>query len=394
MRNPLRASSYALGAALGGAGAMYFFDPAEGARRRSYLGHRMVHIGHTATDFSAKARRDFAYRARGMGSRIGRIFESDDVPDTVVIERVRAELGRSTSHPHAITVRAEDGNITLSGPILAQEAKSLLSCVRRVRGVRGISNALDVHETSEEVPSLQGGQQRLRRPEIAQDNWTPSLRVLVGLTGAALGVVGRGRKGALGALVVACGAGLFVRAATNLPARRLIGIGAGPRAIDLHKTIVVAAPIDEVFAVFANFEQFPRFMEHVREITITGEGRSRWTVAGPAGAPIAFDVEINQLSPSRVLSWRTMPESVIEHTGTVQFEEQPDGATRLDVRMSYNPMAGAMGHAVAKLFRVDPKHALDADLVRFKSLLEEGKTRAHHQPVTREDILDRSRDIG
>jgi hypothetical protein len=56
--------------------------------------------------------------------------------------------------------------------------------------------------------------------------------------------------------------------------------------------------------------------------------------------------------------------------------------------MSYNPVAGALGHAIATLFRVDPKRTLDEDLVRLKSLLEEGKTRAHHEPVAREEVLE------
>jgi hypothetical protein len=44
--------------------------------------------------------------------------------------------------------------------------------------------------------------------------------------------------------------------------------------------------------------------------------------------------------------------------------------------MSYNPIAGAIGHAVASLFGADPKQAMDEDLVRMKSLLETGKASA------------------
>ena len=42
--------------------------------------------------------------------------------------------------------------------------------------------------------------------------------------------------------------------------------------------------------------------------------------------------------------------------------------------MSYVPPAGALGHAVATLFGVDPRQAMHDDLVRLKSLLEEGET--------------------
>jgi hypothetical protein len=41
--------------------------------------------------------------------------------------------------------------------------------------------------------------------------------------------------------------------------------------------------------------------------------------------------------------------------------------------MAYNPPAGAIGHGVAKLFGVDPKHELDADLLRLKTYLESGR---------------------
>jgi uncharacterized membrane protein len=38
--------------------------------------------------------------------------------------------------------------------------------------------------------------------------------------------------------------------------------------------------------------------------------------------------------------------------------------------LSYNPVAGAVGHAVAALFRADPKHKLHGDLQRLKTLVE------------------------
>jgi uncharacterized membrane protein len=43
------------------------------------------------------------------------------------------------------------------------------------------------------------------------------------------------------------------------------------------------------------------------------------------------------------------------------------------VELSYNPVAGAVGHAIAKLFGADPKHKLDHDLQRLKSYIESGQ---------------------
>jgi uncharacterized membrane protein len=76
----------------------------------------------------------------------------------------------------------------------------------------------------------------------------------------------------------------------------------------------------------------------------------------------------------------------VENAGIVRFRPNPDGTTQIDVRISYNPPGGAIGHAVAALFGADPKRAMDEDMVRLKSLLEEGKTRADGKRVSLDDL--------
>jgi uncharacterized membrane protein len=66
---------------------------------------------------------------------------------------------------------------------------------------------------------------------------------------------------------------------------------------------------------------------------------------------------------------------MIEQKGIVRFQPNRDGSTRVEVRMSYHPPAGAAGHALAKLFGADPKSEMTADLLRMKSFIETG-----HQP--------------
>ena len=72
--------------------------------------------------------------------------------------------------------------------------------------------------------------------------------------------------------------------------------------------------------------------------------------------------------------------------GIVQFLPGDDGGTRIDVHLSYNPPAGAVGHLVASLLGSDPKHAMDEDMVRLKSLLEEGRTSVGGETVTRDEL--------
>jgi uncharacterized membrane protein len=76
------------------------------------------------------------------------------------------------------------------------------------------------------------------------------------------------------------------------------------------------------------------------------------------------------------------------------FDKEPDGSTRVGIRLCYAPPVGVLGHAVASLFGADPKREMDDDMVRFKSLMESGKTRAHGHKVTRDEVRTAPRETG
>ena len=78
----------------------------------------------------------------------------------VLEARVRSKLGRVVSHPKALEVKAVDGLIILSGPILAAEVHPLLDAIIHVRGVKNIENYLEEHEQAGDIPALQGGRAR------------------------------------------------------------------------------------------------------------------------------------------------------------------------------------------------------------------------------------------
>ncbi|MGH7277248.1 MAG: SRPBCC family protein, partial [Candidatus Rokuibacteriota bacterium] len=198
------------------------------------------------------------------------------------------------------------------------------------------------------------------------------------------GVYGARRADLLGAALTAGGAMLLARAITNLEVRQMLGVGAGRSAVIIQKTIEVNAPVSEVFGYWQHYENFPRFMANVREVVRHTADRSRWTVAGPGGVPIEWETVVTEFVPNELIAWRTEPRgSAVAHAGRVKFEDLGDGRTRLDIRMSYNPMAGGLGHAIAALLGSDPKRQMDDDLVRFKSLIEVGKTTAHGETVHR-----------
>ena len=356
-----------------GAGVMYAVDPARGRRRRGLLRDKFRHVATIADDAVAATARDMANRARGVFAETRARLFPDAVSDDVLERRVRSKLGQYVSHPRSIGVVVNEGRVFLSGPILAREVDPLISAVLSVRGVRSVVKRLDAHERAGDISGLQGGTPRVgERFEMLQSNWSPTARVLTGLGGGALALGAGGRGGPLGLAMSLAGMGLFARAATNLELRRLVGIGAGRRAVDVEKTITVDLPVEQVWEYWRDYRYFPSFMSHVREIRDLGSGRSHWKVDGPAGSTIEWDAMLTAEEPNRLVAWKTLPGSAVEHAGIVRLEPADQG-TRVHLRMSYNPPAGAIGHGIAALFGADVTRLMNDDLARMKTFIETGR---------------------
>ncbi len=369
-----------------GAGLMYLADPGRGNRRRSFVRDKLVHGIRLLGDVTDKGIRDIRNRGRGIAAEAWCALKREDVSDHMLVDRVRAKIGRTVSHPSAIEVSAKNGRVMLLGPVLESEADDLIDAAYSVRGVRDVESRVETHQTSENVSGLQGGSGRTRpRPGLLQENWAPGTRLLAGAGGAiALAFPTRNQRISLASRIA--GVLLFARAVTNLPLRRFFGLTRGRRAIRFQKTITIHAPVERVFEFWSNPENFGQVMEHVQEVKRTGDNRFRWTVSGPAGTSVSWDSRIMQSIPNQLLAWRSELGSFIRNGGIIRFQSTEDGGTRLHVLMSYNPPAGAISHAIGTLFGLGPKSVLDDDLVRMKSLFEHGKTTAHGETVTREEL--------
>lgn len=217
------------GAGLGlGTGLMYLLDPDRGRRRRALLRDKGAWAARKTSDCIRVTARDLRNRTQGITHLH---FSSEPVDDRKLAERVRSKLGRVVSHPSAIQVDAQNGAVTLSGPILVEEMPELLSCVNGVRGVNQVINNLEAHEQADNHPALQGGRERQGAQfEFFQENWSPAARVLAGAAGASLAAYGGARRGALGAGLGTAGLLLLTRGITNTGIKRLAGFGSSQEA--------------------------------------------------------------------------------------------------------------------------------------------------------------------
>ena len=364
-----------LSAAAVGAVSMYLLDPDHGRRRRAVMRDRVASGMSRLDDATSVASRDLRNRARGLAHEVRSRFTREEVPDEILCERVRSRLGWAVSHPGAIEVAAQSGRVTLSGAVLEREYVRLLRAVWAVRGVADVEDRLAVYESPAGISALQGsGRARERRFGPWQETWSPGVRVVMGAAGGALLLNAlTGKRSVFGLLGGLAGAALITRSSTNMPIDRLVGVRRP--AMELQKCIEVAVPVEQVFEIFSQLERLPEFMTHVREVRVRGDGTSQWVVDGPAGRTISWEAVTTRLEPNRLIAWRTLPGSAVEHAGLLRFEPTDNG-TRVLVTMSYTPMGGAIGHALARLFRADPKTELNDDLLRMKVFLETGR-RAH-----------------
>jgi uncharacterized membrane protein len=142
----------------------------------------------------------------------------------------------------------------------------------------------------------------------------------------------------------------------------------------VNKSVVIDASPEELYTFWHDFENLPRFMRHLEEVRVTGEGRSHWVAKAPAGTTVAWDAEITDDRPNELIAWRSLEGADVYNAGSVRFEQTRGvRGTIVRVEIDYAPPGGVIGAAVAKLFGEEPGQQVGADLRRFKQLIETGE---------------------
>lgn len=174
------------------------------------------------------------------------------------------------------------------------------------------------------------------------------------------------------AAVVAGAATLGVMDRRLTGRHRRIGRARTP-GVRVEQVVTINRTIDDVFAFWRDFANFPRFMRHVEQIDVIDSRRSRWRVKAPAGMTVEWDAEILAARPNEWISWRSLPGSNVMNSGSVRFAPAPGArGTEVRVQLEYVPPAGSVGRGIAWLFGEEPEQQVREDLRRFKQLMETG----------------------
>jgi uncharacterized membrane protein len=364
-----------LGGAAAGALLMYMLDPDRGSTRRAQsvaavrgagtrtssalgnvwrgAGSRLGAVAEDARDAMASSKPDGA--AGKIGSTLSRMGQAAGEVLDDTMSKARSALGRGSDLADDASAQARSA-ISRAGDsasdMMDQASRSASRMKERVSGA-------------------------WRDSATGPDAWGPTVRNSALLGGGLLALTGLMRRSPMGLILGLAGAALLARGATNQPLRSLmsgrsLGMGMGlDQTIDLEKSIHIDASPDEVYDMFANYENFPRFMSHVVEVRDLGRRRSHWTVKGPGGSEFEWNSVLTEQSRPHRLAWRSEPGAEIPQSGSIHLEPHR-GGTDVTVRMSYTPPAGALGHGLATLLGSDPKSQMDEDLARMKAYIERG----------------------
>jgi hypothetical protein len=135
-----------------GAGMMYVLDPRLGRRRRALVRDKAQAYWRRTGKFISQTARDARQRTYGLIAETQTQLRGAAVPeDTVLVARVRSQIGHVVSHAGSVDVTAHQGRVTLSGSIAAHEVEKLLSAVASVAGVTTVINRLEVNPSTTSV---------------------------------------------------------------------------------------------------------------------------------------------------------------------------------------------------------------------------------------------------
>lgn len=132
----------------------------------------------------------------------------------------------------------------------------------------------------------------------------------------------------------------------------------------VEASIEVNVPVSTAYNQWTQFEDFPKFMDGVREVRQVDDTHLHWR-AEIAGKEQQWDAEITEQIPDKRIAWHST--SGVKNAGVVTFHKISDSTTRIMLQMDYDPQGFVerIGDALGAV-----KIQTSGNLKRFKEFLE------------------------
>lgn len=145
------------------------------------------------------------------------------------------------------------------------------------------------------------------------------------------------------------------------------------QGIRVRQTVTIHKSPTELYQFWRQLENLPKFMRHIEAVTVQDEQHSRWRIHGPAETSLTWDAKLINDVPNELIAWRSLPGAQIPNAGSVRFHPALGEGTLVTVTLEYDPPAGVIGAAIARLLGVDPQVQIAEDLHRLKVMFEGGE---------------------
>ncbi|HEV3474151.1 MAG TPA: SRPBCC family protein [Actinomycetota bacterium] len=109
----------------------------------------------------------------------------------------------------------------------------------------------------------------------------------------------------------------------------------------IEESVDVQVPVRTAYNQWTQFEDFPQFMEGVKEVKQITDTRLRWR-AEIAGVEREWEADITEQRPDERIAWQSLDGP--RHAGVVTFHRLEDGVTRVMLQLEWEP-----GDAVEKI---------------------------------------------
>lgn len=144
--------------------------------------------------------------------------------------------------------------------------------------------------------------------------------------------------------------------------------------VRLEASITVNRMAEELYAYWRDFTNAPSYMDRIISVRALDDRRSLWTAEGPRGATIEWMSDLSEDVPNRRIAWHSLPGSDLPNRGSVEFTPGRVGETTVRHTLEFDPPGGMVGEAIARVMQGMTKEMVQADLRRFKTLMEAGAT--------------------
>ena len=132
----------------------------------------------------------------------------------------------------------------------------------------------------------------------------------------------------------------------------------------IEQSVEVNVPVHTAYNQWTQFEEFPRFMEGVKEVTQLDDRRLHWKAA-IAGQDKEWDAEITEQTPDQRIAWTSRGGAI--NGGVVTFHRLSDARSKVMLQIEYAPqgVVESVGDALGMV-----SLCVQGDLERFKEFIE------------------------